>query len=81
MDTEGKHYQDYASNNSILNNKFCKNKAYIRIEGNHNKIKGNVADKVSGEWITEPKTMKERLTGEPTLGNKISDNRYEACDE
>lgn len=81
MDTEGKYYQDYANNNSILNNKFCKNKTYIRVEGDYNKIKGNVSDKASGQWITEPKTMKEKLTGKPTLGNEIANNRYEACDE
>jgi parallel beta-helix repeat protein len=80
MDAEGKYHQDYASNNKILNNKFCKNKVYIKVEGDHNTIKGNVSDKVSGRWITEPKTMKERITGVPTLGNKISDNRFEACD-
>lgn len=80
MDAEGKYYQDYANNNRIINNKFCKNKAYIRVEGNYNKIKGNTSDKVNDQWIIEPKTMREKITGIPTLGNEISDNRYEACD-
>ena len=80
LDSEGKYYQDYADHNTIENNVFCRNKTYIRIEGNNNIIENNRSDKTEGTWITEPTTITTRLTGAPTTGNLIKNNTYERCD-
>ncbi|WP_339544672.1 right-handed parallel beta-helix repeat-containing protein [Pseudomonas sp. RA_35y_Pfl2_P32] len=78
LDPAGRYFQDYADHNTIENNVFCKNKAYIRVEGNNNTITNNRADTTSN-WITEPTTMKARLTGAATTGNRIVNNNYEEC--
>lgn len=80
LDTDRKYYQDYADHNTIESNVFCRNKTYIKVEGNNNTIENNRSDKTEGKWITEPTTMKARLTGAPTTGNSIKNNTYEGCD-
>ncbi|CAI8964220.1 right-handed parallel beta-helix repeat-containing protein [Pseudomonas sp. IT-P176] len=81
IDTEGKHYQDFADYNTVESNTFCRNKTYIRIEGNYNTITNNHSDIISKKWIFQPTSMKERITGIPTIGNKISNNGYKSCNK
>lgn len=79
LDVEGKHYQDFADNNTITGNKFCRNKVYVRVEGDNNIITNNRSDN-DGRWIVEPISIKTRLTGIPTTGNKITNNSFEKCE-
>lgn len=79
LDSENKYYEDFADNNTIENNKFCRNKRYIIVEGNYNTITNNQSDNKTNNWIIQPSSMKARLTGIPTTGNKINNNKYEEC--
>ncbi|MEB2514774.1 right-handed parallel beta-helix repeat-containing protein [Pseudomonas sp. YuFO20] len=79
LDADGKYYQDFANNNTITGNKFCRNKTYIRVEGDNNTITNNRSDN-NGRWVVEPTSMKTRLTGIPTTGNKITNNSFEKCE-
>ncbi|WP_095165292.1 right-handed parallel beta-helix repeat-containing protein [Pseudomonas sp. Irchel 3H3] len=81
LDPEGKYYQDYADHNTIENNVFCRNKNYIKVEGNYNTIKNNRSDATTKNLVSQPITMKERLTGVPTTGNQISNNIYQKCSD
>lgn len=79
LDVDKKYYQDFADNNVVNNNKFCRNKRYVVIEGNNNIIENNRADKTADGWISQPISMKTRLTGTPTTGNILRNNTYEKC--
>lgn len=81
LDSEGKYFQDFANHNAIEGNKFCRNKVPIKIEGDDNLVRNNRADVSTGKWISQPTTMRARLTGIPTSGNKIYDNYFESCGE
>jgi len=81
LDTEGKYFADYANHNTIQGNEFCRNKLPIKVEGDDNTITENRSDSKSSKWVSQPETMKARLTGVPTSGNKIADNSFGACSE
>ncbi|HEN8799556.1 TPA: right-handed parallel beta-helix repeat-containing protein [Pseudomonas putida] len=75
-----KYYRDYADNNVVEGNKFCRNQEYIRIAGNNNVVRDNRADVKAKEWVAEPINMTTRLTGISPKGNSVHDNQYESCD-
>ncbi|MFI7839826.1 NosD domain-containing protein [Pseudomonas asiatica] len=81
LDSEKKYFADYANHNTIQGNEFCRNKLPIKVEGDDNIITGNRSDIRSSKWVSQPETMKARLTGIKSSGNKIEDNSFEACDE
>ncbi|UWH21566.1 right-handed parallel beta-helix repeat-containing protein [Pseudomonas sp. HD6515] len=79
LDSEGKYFADYANHNAIQGNEFCRNKLPIKVEGDDNIITGNYSDIKTQKWVSQPETMKARLTGVQTSGNIIANNSFEAC--
>ena len=74
-----KYYEDFANNNTILNNSFCRNKVSVRIEGDDNKVIGNEIDSPIDEQILKPVSMREVLLGKKAVGNIVSGNVYGKC--
>ena len=79
LDSEGKYFADYANHNTVKGNEFCRNKLPIKVEGDDNVVTGNRSDMKTNKWVSQPETMKARLTGVRTSGNKIADNYFETC--
>lgn len=79
LDGSKKYYRDYANNNLIEGNTFCRNKQYVRIGGNYNVVKNNKADVAPEKMVIEPVNMTARLTGVPPQGNVVEGNGYEVC--
>jgi parallel beta-helix repeat protein len=79
LDGRGQYYRDYADYNVVEGNQFCRSKNYIVVSGNYNQIKNNRSDAATSAWVEQPVTMTARITGEPTVGNVIEGNVYEAC--
>lgn len=79
LDDSRKYYQDYANNNLVEGNKFCRNGQYVRIGGNNNVVRNNKADVDPERLVVEPLNMTTRLTGVPPQGNIIEGNGYEVC--
>lgn len=79
MDVESKYYEDFANNNTVINNVFCQNKQSIKIEGDNNKITGNKFDGIPEKQISQPVSMREKFLGKKTIGNVINNNSYKKC--
>jgi parallel beta-helix repeat protein len=80
MDKEKHFYQDFSKYNKVVGNEFCRNKIAIKIEDDNNIIKNNSFDEDVSKQINIPMTMREKLLGEKTIGNDITENENKKCD-
>lgn len=82
VSADGKYFRDYANNNNIAGNVFCRNKEPIRIEGDNNLIAGNRFDSPGVSSVIMPFVNAARPDGQKTTGNKIqSDGQLTVADE
>ncbi|MFK5667252.1 right-handed parallel beta-helix repeat-containing protein [Pseudomonas shirazica] len=79
LDGSKKYYKDYANNNLIEENTFCRNRQYVRIGGDENVVRNNKADVEPSKIVIEPVNMTTKLTGVPPQGNVIENNVYAGC--
>lgn len=79
MDVGGNFFEDYASNNFVVNNKFIKNKVGVRIESDDNEITRNVFECDGKTAVDMPRTKREELLNRPQIGNVIRENTELRC--
>ncbi|WP_050577270.1 right-handed parallel beta-helix repeat-containing protein [Pseudomonas cremoricolorata] len=85
VDGAGKFYRDYADNNVITDNFFCSVKTAVRIEGDNNRLAGNMYDIATKRTVLIPFAERPKPDGSVSKGNVLDDssNRpggIEKCD-
>lgn len=79
---DGKFYKDYADNNRIEKNVFCRNGQSVRVEGDNNLIAGNRFDVPSNDAVIMPFATTAKPDGKRTTGNRVEgDAELKGVDE
>ncbi|MBK4995962.1 hypothetical protein IAE39_004136 [Pseudomonas sp. S37] len=68
---DGRYYRDYADNNRIEKNIFCRIGEAVRVEGDNNLISGNRFDVSSGAAVVMPFVAMAKPDGKRTVGNRV----------
>jgi len=68
---DGKYYRDYADNNKIEKNIFCRNAEAVRVEGDGNLIAGNRFDVPGSDAVVMPFVATAKPDGKRTVGNRV----------
>ena len=68
---DGKYFRDYADNNRIEKNIFCRNGQSIRVEGDNNLISDNRFDVPSSDAVIMPFVAADKPDGNRTVGNRV----------
>ncbi|NQD58031.1 right-handed parallel beta-helix repeat-containing protein [Pseudomonas sp. CM25] len=71
VSVDGKYYRDYANNNKIKNNIFCRNGESVRVEGDNNLISSNRFDVPSSAAVVMPFVATAKPDGNRTVGNRV----------
>lgn len=79
MEPTGTYYEDFADNNVVTDNLFCRTTTPVRNEGDDNTIVKNRIDRTARAAVVEPKTRRETLLGRPTRGTVSRDNAPTTC--
>ena len=77
---QGKFYQDYSTDNSIMKNKFCGVVKPIVLEDDNNHVDSNIADvKKSSDFVEITTPPRAIYLKKPVLGNIVNDNSLMSC--
>ena len=79
VDATGKHFEDFANNNTVINNQFCGGEVGVRIEGDQNKIVDNQFDASLQDWVMEPFQNRNKPDGRRTTGNQVVGSKKLSC--
>lgn len=81
IDNQGIYYKDYADNNIVEHNNFCRAATGVIIEGDNNSVRYNFFDSHETSWVKEPYQLKTKPDGVTTTGNSYSPNYYKLCSQ
>lgn len=79
VDARGRYYKDYANNNVVEGNEFCRTVTAVRVEGDNNRIIKNRMGGAIQKQVVEPFRSVSKPDGQKTQGNEVGGNSVFAC--
>jgi len=79
LDPQGRYYEDFANDNEVSANTFCRTPVPVRNEGDGNRVVGNRYDATARAAVQMPRTMRDRWAGRPPERNTATDNVTAPC--
>jgi hypothetical protein len=80
MEPTGHFFLDFADDNEVASNVFCRTPVAIRDEGDNNRIIGNRFEAQLEAAIQLPVTARQRFLGRPQAGTLLQDNQTAHCE-